>query len=219
MIANMVSGIIVQQLMQFSYYTLPFRKSVQRTRNSGVEPLSPILFILFINDISSTIDYNCLAQDDLDLLSRYLILFADDIVLFTTDPAASLQAQIDNMYRYSLNWGVKLNVAKIKICVLEKRKQVHREEFYISNENVEYVDQFTYLDIIFSHAGNMSLAVNVLQEQALHAYYNRLSLFERVHLDIKTKVSLFDQMFASALNGLHITLLCMENWVAFHSHC
>ena len=58
---------------------------------------------------------------------------------------------------------------------------------------VEYVDQFTYLDIIFSHAGNMSLAVNVLQEQALHAYYNRLSLFERVHLDIKTKLSLFDK--------------------------
>ena len=35
-IPNMVSGIIVQQLMQFLYYTLPFRKALQRTRNSGV---------------------------------------------------------------------------------------------------------------------------------------------------------------------------------------
>ena len=73
---------------------------------------------------------------------------------------------------------------------------VHREELYISNENVEYVDQFTYLRVIFSHTGNMSLAVKVLQEQALRVYYNLLSLFERVHLDIKTKLSLFDQMVA-----------------------
>ena len=82
-----------------------------------------------------------------------------------------------------------------------KRKQVHKEEFYISNENVEYVDQFTYLGTgdlgaIFSHTGNMSLAVKVLQEQALRAYYNSLSLFDRVQLDIKTKRSLFDKMIA-----------------------
>ena len=78
----------------------------------------------------------------------------------------------------------------------KKRKQVHRAEFYISNENVEYIDQFTYLGVNFSHKGNTSLVVKVLQEQALHAYYNILSLFDRVHLDIKTKLSLFDQMVA-----------------------
>jgi len=51
-----------------------------------------------------------LTQDDLDLLSRYPILFVDGIVLFTTDPA-SVQAQIDNSYRYSLKWGLTINVA------------------------------------------------------------------------------------------------------------
>mgnify|MGYP000019394631 FL=1 len=81
--------------------------------------LAAIIFIVFINDMSSTIDYNCLTQDDLDLLSRYLILFADDIILFTTDPA-SLQAHIDNIYTYSLKWSLKSNV-----CVFEKRKQFH----------------------------------------------------------------------------------------------
>jgi len=40
----------------------------------------------------------------------------------------------------------------------------------------------------------MSLAVKVCQEQALRAYYNMLSLFDRGHLDIKTKLSFFDQM-------------------------
>ena len=86
------------------------------------KPLSPILFILSINDIASTNDYNCFTQDDLELLSRYLILFADDIVLFTTD-SASLQTQIDNSYRYSLKLGLKINVAKTNMCFLENENK------------------------------------------------------------------------------------------------
>ena len=44
------------------------------------EPLSPILFILFINDIVNSIDFDLLNDDDLNMLTRFLILFADDIV-------------------------------------------------------------------------------------------------------------------------------------------
>ena len=52
------------------------------------ESLSPILFILFINDIVEHLNFNDLTDNDLDLLSMFLILFADDIVLFTTDPGS-----------------------------------------------------------------------------------------------------------------------------------
>ena len=48
------------------------------------EPLSQILFLLFINDITKKLDFNSLNNSDLELLSKYLILFADDIVLLTT---------------------------------------------------------------------------------------------------------------------------------------
>ena len=71
------------------------------------EPLSPILFLFFVNDIVENFDFNSLSDKDLDLLSRYLILFADDIVLFTTDPV-SLQTQIDSIYQYSGKWGLTM---------------------------------------------------------------------------------------------------------------
>ena len=76
------------------------------------QPLSPLLFILFINDIFSCINVNGLAEKYFNELCMYLMLFADDIVLFTTDHI-SLQAQIDNIYQYSLRWGLKINVKKV----------------------------------------------------------------------------------------------------------
>ena len=45
------------------------------------ELLSPIFFILFINDIAESLNLNDLTDKDPDLLSMFLILFADDIVL------------------------------------------------------------------------------------------------------------------------------------------
>ena len=41
-----------------------------------------------------------------DLLSIFLILFADDTVLFTTD-MRSLQQRIDSIYQYSKWWSLK----------------------------------------------------------------------------------------------------------------
>ena len=76
----------------------------------------------------------------------YMILFADDIVLFTMDPN-SLQSQIDAVHHYSMKWGLKINVTKTKICVFEKRKQTVYPDFYIDNENIDIVDNFVYLGI------------------------------------------------------------------------
>ena len=162
------------------------------------EPLSPILFILFINDVVKHVDLDKMTETDLNLLSRYLIAFADDIVLFTTNPT-SLQSQIDEMYKYSVKWGMKINVNKTKICVFEKRKQRHNVDFFIGDEKIEIVDSFIYLGIKLTHTGNMSSAVKTLTEQALKAYHNLLSLLDKVSMDFKTKLKLFETMVVPIL--------------------
>ena len=126
------------------------------------EPLSPILFILFINDIVDSVDFNLLCDNDLNMLTKYLILFADDIVLFTTD-AKTLQLQIDKLAHYSYTWGLKINVNKTKVCVFEKRKQNRNCEFLINGEIIEIVDNFTYLGIKFIHTGNLSCSVKTFK--------------------------------------------------------
>ena len=105
------------------------------------EPLSPILFILFINGIVDSIDFNLLCDNDLNMLTKYLILFADDIVLFTTD-AKTLQLQIDKLAQYSFTWGLKINVNKTKVCVFEKKKSTHNVAFMINDEKIDIVESF-----------------------------------------------------------------------------
>ena len=61
------------------------------------EPLSPLLFILFINDVKDNIDLLNMTESDINLLSIFMLLFADDIALFTTNPV-SLQHQLGYVY-------------------------------------------------------------------------------------------------------------------------
>ena len=99
------------------------------------EPLSPILFILFINDIVENIDLESLTDTDLEFLTKYMILFADDLVLFTTSPV-SLQAQVNSILCYSEKWGLIINVDKTKVCVFEKRKSKHDCDIFINGRTV-----------------------------------------------------------------------------------
>jgi len=112
------------------------------------EPLSPLLFILFINDVKDCIDNNNLTENDMRLLSIYMLLFADDIALFTTNPE-SLLLQLNAIYDYSCKWGLKINVKNTKICIFEKEKSNCLFRWNINNENVEKVDEFCNLGMKF----------------------------------------------------------------------
>ena len=83
------------------------------------ESLSPVLLIIFINDINECIDINSFTEKDVRLFSIFMLIFADDIALFTTNPE-SLQLQLNSIYQYSCKWGLKINLNKTKICIFEK---------------------------------------------------------------------------------------------------
>jgi len=104
-----------------------------------------------------------------------------------------LQAHMMSLYVYALKWGRKINVDKTKVCGFEEKKINGNTIFYINNELVELVDNFTY----FNYNGNLYSAVKVLHDQALSAYRSQLLLFiflYKISLDVKSKLSLLYSM-------------------------
>lgn len=79
---------------------------------------------------------------------------------------------------------MKINVSKTKVCIFENRKRSNHADIFINEEKVENVDSFTYLGVKFYYTGNMVHAVKALSEQALKAFYNILSVFDKVKLDV-----------------------------------
>ena len=139
-----------------------------------------------------------------------MLLFADDIVLFTTDPL-SLQSQLDAISNYSSMWGLKINVDKTKICIFESRKSRNDISCFIYDKKVETVDHFRYLGVGFLYTGNMKNSIKVLHDQALRAYNCLLSLFSRIPMDVKTKLSLLDKLVVPIL------LYCSEVWGIYNN--
>ncbi|UYV70767.1 hypothetical protein LAZ67_8000536 [Cordylochernes scorpioides] len=116
---------------------------------SGVlqgEPLSPYLFILFINDLVATLD-------DSDLPGIYLpghgtihlLLFADDIVLFG-ESKINLQITINLIKRYFEENGLTLNQSKSKIVVFRNGGRLARSDVWFwGQQPLTVSSKYTYL--------------------------------------------------------------------------
>ena len=78
------------------------------------EVLSPILFSMYINDIEiNFIKENC-PSVDIQLITIFLLMDADDRVLIAESPQ-NLHKMLDTLYDYCDEWKLEDNVQKTKI--------------------------------------------------------------------------------------------------------
>ena len=83
------------------------------------DPSSPLLFMFFVNDIVQNINTNLQNVFTINELKLFLILFADDQVLFATSPE-TLQSLLTDLENYCRLWGLKINTSKTKAIILKK---------------------------------------------------------------------------------------------------
>ena len=69
--------------------------------------------MLFVNDILSNINSDLDGIFTINELKQFLIMFADDQVLFSTSPT-SLQLMLNDIETYCNTWKLKINVNKTK---------------------------------------------------------------------------------------------------------
>ena len=142
-------------------------------------------------------------EDDADMLTldeqlMFLLLFADDTVLFSYS-IEGLQKLLDNMKTYCDKWGITVNTDKTVAMVFKKNNRSETFDIFYDNFKLQIVNKFTYLGVTLSSNGVFYQAQKSLSKQALKALFALYSLFDTVSLNIPEKIKLFDCMISPIL--------------------
>lgn len=115
--------------------------------NIGVrqgENLSPLLFVLFLNDFSrhistkyrglSSVSDLCsmlLSDDDVTVFVRlFALLYMDDTIVMA-ETEEQLQNALVGVYEYCVKWHLKINVDKTKVVIFSRGKIRNHRNFFL----------------------------------------------------------------------------------------
>ena len=102
------------------------------------------MFNLFLNDLQEAIEI------DLDTLKLFVLLFADDLVLFA-ETVIELQRMINRLAVYCDMWHIKVNAFKTKVIVFRNGGPLRNyERLKFKYPNLEVVTYYKYLVLLLS---------------------------------------------------------------------
>ena len=154
--------------------------------NIGVkqgDPCSSLLFLFFINDILSNLNDNIDDLFSVNELKLFVLLFADDAVLFAHSPQA-LQTLLNDLYQYCVTWKVKVNTNKTKLMVFEKRGNTHYDCRY-DGVILDIVNSFKYLGLTLYENGKWSQTEKTITHRSQAALHNLFIVFNQLDFTIK----------------------------------
>ena len=101
------------------------------------ECLSPFLFSMYLNDLENELIQKGAGGFDIGMLKLYLLLYADDIVIFS-NTSEGLQNGLDILSEYCSKWKLTVNIDKTKIMVFRKGGSLPRNmNFTYDGKNVK----------------------------------------------------------------------------------
>jgi hypothetical protein len=163
--------------------------------NTGVKQgdvLSPTLFNLFLNDLPSHLS----GDSDSPTLDETVInslLYADDLVILSLSKSG-LQSSLNKLHSYCQTWRLEVNINKTKVIRFCKSGRISNDVFCVGGQQIECVQEYKYLGIIFSASGSLTLARQNMSDRALKAVFKLKSCIRDSNLPPALALKLFDQV-------------------------
>ena len=132
--------------------------------------LSPILFNIFINDITDLFKESDSKPPMLIDSEIGCLLYADDLVILSTT-AEGLQRSFDKLHNYCQQWKVEVNRSKSKVLYVNKGGRTTSKAFTIGNEPLEVSKSYTYLGLEITNTGSFKLAQSTLYKKGMRALF------------------------------------------------
>ena len=171
---------------------------IERGTEQG-HPLSPDLFKIFIQDISSLFESS---HPNYPALNKNIVshlLWADDLVLLSLN-SKGLQDNLDILHSFCVKMGLEVNSKKTKIITFcpSKQKPLY-ETIKLGDRIIEHTDKYCYLGIIFDRNGTFSAANAEMRAKAQRAFYSLKNNIIKDSLSYKSRTTLFDTLVKPVL--------------------
>ena len=155
-------------------------------------PLSPILFNIYINDLFD--ELGKVNESPVSLNGKekiFALMFADDLIILSTTEKG-LQDSLDRLESYCQKWDLEVNLKKTKCMIFKKGNRLDNNIFFYQNILIENVKVFKYLGISINSKGNFLPSFQDLSNKANRAIYSLNNKINLKFLSVKVKLKLFD---------------------------
>lgn len=172
------------------------------------ENLSPFLFSVFLNDLE---EYFCnlngthmeiikeKLENELHIVYKlFVILYADDTVILA-EIEKGMQDALNIFQSYCELWKLQVNVNKTKVMIFCKRKAKHKYKFTFQGAELEIVDTYTYLGVVFKYNGSFIETKKKLIDQSQKSLFCIYKLIRNEYIPIDILLKMFDSMIEPIL--------------------
>lgn len=172
------------------------------------DPLSPLLFGLFIDRFEQFLDLRC-PEEGVELGGRLLrmLLYADDMVLLSPN-LRGLQRMLDVLHMFCRDTHMKVNVDKTEVVVFGLRAFGGNTICLYDGKPITVSTSFKYLGVVFHSTRGMNAVVEQLTgsgRRAIWAMHGRCKT--RGIVDISMRLRLFRILCEPVLG-----YCCAEVW-------
>ena len=125
-------------------------------------------------------------------------MYADDLVILSATQEG-LQRCLDELYKYCIEWKLKVNIDKTKCMQFMKISKLHNHQFKFGDRAIKNVKEFTYLGITFNGSTSFQPALKELTNKANRALSALNSKYKLGKLPLDIAIKLFDVMISPLL--------------------
>ena len=164
------------------------------TSNLGLKqgcPLSPLLFNLYINDISEQLKPT--SEDSIMLQNEKIthFMYADDLIIVASSKEL-LQDKLNSLSNFAEMKDLTINTKKSQVMVFNQTgKLLKKDTFTINKKELEVVPKYTYLGVDMPSSGSFSTSVGELTSKAKKAMMPLFTTIMQFNIPFRKGLQLF----------------------------